>query len=56
MANDKFYKSKTKWAALLLVATEAVKWYTGSTDLNTVWTALIAGLGVFGIRDALGKK
>lgn len=57
-----WYKSKTKWAGILTGISFALPgiaaWLsTGepSEGLQGLWKALIAILGVFGVRDALDK-
>lgn len=56
MANDKWYKSKTKWAGILaglgLALPSIITWLNGGGfSLTGIWEGVVAILGVFGIRD-----
>lgn len=60
--NKPFWKSKTKLAGILaalgLALPGVIEWLnTGNigSGLNGIYMAVIAVLGVFGVRDALNK-
>lgn len=55
-----WYKSKTKWAALVgavgIAIPGIVSWLQGNPfPVSPIWEAVIVILGVFGVRDALDK-
>jgi hypothetical protein len=63
MSNEVWYKSKTKWGAILITVssvTGALGGYlTGTIDGSTLLTTLMTiggGLGLWGLRDAVSKK
>ena len=61
MANDKFWKSKTKLAGILtgigLMLPGIIQWLNGGVfPIANVWAGAVAILGVFGVRDAINKK
>ena len=58
MANDRWYKSKTKWAGILggvsLILPSVVAWLNGSAiDIGAISAGFTIVLGAFGVRDAL---
>lgn len=61
MTNDRFWKSKTKWAGILtgvgLMLPGIITWLEGGAlPIANVWAGVAAILGVFGIRDAISLK
>lgn len=58
MTNNNWYKSKTKWAGILvgvsLALPSIIGYLNGSgLDITGIWQGIVAILGVFGLRDAL---
>lgn len=51
-----WYKSKTKWAGILLAASQAMTMVPATAPYAAAAAALAAALGGFGIRDALAQK
>jgi len=61
MTNDRFWKSKTKWAGILagvgLLLPGLIDWLNGGTfPIASIWAGVTAILAAFGVRDAINKK
>ena len=50
-----WYKSKTKWAGIVLGVGELMKLFPITAPFAPIAEAVAAALGAFGIRDALVK-